>query len=169
MTHASHLRSRPGWWYPYIYVGAFGVVLAVNLIFMASAVRTFSGLETEQAYDKGLDYNRVLAMAKEQEKLGWTVKADVLPKGLSMTGGHDADIVLTFLDKDGRGVSGLAAMADFIRPTSRGHDRSVPLAEQGGGRYVVAASLPLGGQWQMHVTARLGDLDYQYDQRLYLP
>jgi nitrogen fixation protein FixH len=163
------VKRRPGWWYPFIFVGVFAVVLAVNLVFMFSAVHTFSGLSTEQAYDKGLKYNQEIAHAKQQQMLGWTVSTEVRANEPNGTALHNADIVVTFLDKDGHPVTGLAAKADFIRPTSEGHDSSAALAEQGQGRYMVAVALPFGGQWDLTVTAGRGDLSYQFAQRIYLP
>ncbi|MDR3435229.1 FixH family protein [Telmatospirillum sp.] len=167
MTEFASARRRPGWWYPFIFVGAFGVVLAVNLVFMASAVRTFSGLSSEHAYDEGLKYNERIAAARAQEKLGWTTKAEVQPAGGAVP--HSANIVLTVLDRDGKPVTGLSVQADFVRPTAAGHDSSAPLAEQGQGRYMVAASLALGGQWDMTVTARRSGQVYQFAQRIFLP
>jgi nitrogen fixation protein FixH len=162
-------KRRPGWWYPFIFVGAFGVVLAVNLVFMFSAVRSFSGLSTEQAYDKGLKYNEEIASAKRQQDLGWNVTTEVNARAPSMGASHSADIVIGFLDKDGTPVTGLSVQATFVRPTSEGNDSSVALAEQGQGRYLVSAALPLGGQWDMTVKALRGNLSYRFAQRIYLP
>ncbi len=163
---ASPRRPR-GWWYPYIYVGVFGVVLAVNLVFMYSAVHSFTGLETEHAYEQGLAYNHALAMAKAQEKLGWSVEAEVDSRGGHVEGlDPEADVTVSFHDKDGKPITGLSVKADFVRPTSAGHDKSMELAERGDGRYTALASLPLPGQWEMHVTAHRADLDYQFDKRI---
>lgn len=167
MTEQASTRRRPGWWYPYIYVGAFGVVLAVNLIFMMSAVKTFSGVSTDQAYEKGLKYNERMDAQRAQKQLGWSVKAEVRP----LDGGlpHSADIVLTVRDRNGLPVTGLAVDADFIRPTAEGHDKSLPFTEQGEGRYLLRLSLTLGGQWEMSARAHRGEQLYQFAQRVYLP
>jgi len=162
-------QRRPGWWYPYIFVGVFGVVLAVNLVFMYSAVHTFTGIETQEAYDKGLAYNQVLAKAKAQEKLGWTVDATLLPAASADAKSHDTNVVLSVTDKVGRPVSGLSVKAEFVRPTKAGFDTKAELMEQGGGRYVSTVSLPLAGQWELHVVAHKGDIDYQLGQRVLVP
>lgn len=162
------IRRQPGWWYPYIYVGVFGVVLAVNLIFMFSAVHTFSGLSTEQAYDKGLKYNQEIEAARQQKELGWTVTAEVRAEEEGTSAAHRAEIAVSFMDKDGKPVTGLTVNAQFVRPTSEGHDSTAVFAEQGQGRYMLAAVLPLGGQWDMTVSARRDDLRYQFAQRILL-
>jgi nitrogen fixation protein FixH len=162
-------ERRSGWWYPYIFVGVFGVVLAVNLVFMYSAVSTFTGIETQEAYDKGLAYNQVIAKAKAQEKLGWTVDATLLPASTTDAKSHESNVVVSFADKAGRPVSGLSVKAEFVRPTKAGFDTQTELMEQGGGRYVSTVKLPLAGQWELHVTARKGDIDYQLGQRVLVP
>lgn len=167
MTNPSAARRRPGWWYPFIFVGAFGVVLIVNLFFMASAIRTFSGISTENAYEKGLNFNERAEQMRAQERLGWSVQADVHPSADGRP--HGADIIVTVTGKDGRPVTGLEVRASFIRPTAAGHDRAASFAEQGGGRYMLPATLDLGGQWEMALTARRGSDVYQTAQRIYLP
>ncbi len=167
MTSSVTTRRRPGWWYPYIYVGAFGVVLAVNLVFMASAIRTFSGLSSDHAYEEGLRYNERIAAERAHEKLGWSIKAEVRPSDAGRP--HSATIVVSVQDKDGRPVTGLAVTANFVRPTAAGHDSSASFAEQGEGRYILAASLALAGQWEMAVVAQRGDEAYRFAQRVYFP
>ena len=54
--------ARPrGWWYPWIFVGAMAVVVVVNGILAWLAVGTWTGIETEDHYRKGLAYNENLA------------------------------------------------------------------------------------------------------------
>lgn len=164
MSSTTTMRRRPGWWYPYIFVGAFAVVMTVNGAFMYFAIRTFTGLSSDHAYDDGLAYNRVIAEARTQATLGWTVGLEVRP-----VGGHAADILLTFADKDGNPITGLTGDGLFLRPTSAGHDSDLKMVEQGQGRYLIRAALPLGGQWDMSLKARRGDTDYQLARRIFLP
>jgi len=160
---------RPGWWYPYIFVGVFLVVLAVNLVMAMSAVRTFSGLQTEQAYDKGLAYNEVLAQAKAQEQLGWAVDAQVTPHDASNSQRHDADLTVSYTDKAGKPVGGLSVQAEMVRPTLAGHDQKLELVEKTPGQYVALAPLDLAGQWDVSIAARKGETLYKFSQRVLVP
>ena len=160
---------RPGWWYPYIFVGVFLVVLAVNIVMATSAVTTFSGLQTEQAYDKGLAYNDVLNQAKAQEKLGWSVDAQVVAHDPSNSQRHDADMSVTYADKAGKPVTGLSVQAEIARPTLAGHDQKLELVEKTPGQYVALAPLDLPGQWDVSVIARLGEVQYKFSQRVLVP
>ena len=55
------------------FVGAFSVIIGVNLVLAYSAVRTFPGLEVKNSYVASQEFNERKAA---QEGLGWTVVAD---------------------------------------------------------------------------------------------
>ena len=55
------------------FVGAFSVIIGVNLVLAWSAVRTFPGLEVKNSYVASQEFNERKAA---QEGLGWTVEAD---------------------------------------------------------------------------------------------
>ncbi|MBI5165328.1 MAG: FixH family protein [Magnetospirillum sp.] len=152
-------RAR-GWWYPWIFVGVFGVVLAVNGALAYFATTTFTGLETEQAYDKGLAYNRNLAAAKAQQEMGWAVEAAFAP--LSPT---RVDITVTYRDRTGQPVDGLDVKAQMLRPTTAGYDHQVVLPAKGAGTYGAVIDLPLTGVWDMDAVASGTAGTYQLTQR----
>ena len=47
-------------WIPWLFVGLFALVLVVNGSMIFVAFSTFPGLETTNAYQRGLAYNRQL-------------------------------------------------------------------------------------------------------------
>lgn len=159
---------QPGWWYPYIFVGAFGVVLAVNGALAYFATTTFTGLSTENAYEKGRLYNQNLALAKAQAEMGWTVDTKVVPA--SGADQAKADIRVTYRDRAGKPVDGLTVRALMVRPTATGHDHEIDLPALGGGVYGGVVPLPLAGVWDMDVAA-VGDggIAYQHAQRIIIP
>lgn len=161
---------KPGWWYPYIFVAAFGVVVAVNGVLIYSAVATFTGLETENHYEKGNVYNSDIAMARQQEALGWQVAAKVLPDPAQQDGAkRHVSVEAVFKDKNGEAITGLAVRALFIRPVQAGHDVSIPMSSKGQGRYVADADLDFHGQWDLRVVA-MGEKDsYQLAERIQIP
>lgn len=160
-------RQR-GWWYPYIFVAGFGVVLAVNGTLAYFATSTFTGLSTDNAYEKGRLYNQNLALAKAQAEMGWTVDTKVTPT-------HDkdqarADIRITYRDRNGQAVDGLTVRAAMVRPTAKGYDHEIDLPALGNGQYGGLIDLPLAGVWDMDVAA-VGDggVAYQHAQRFVIP
>lgn len=158
---------RPGWWYPYIFVGLFLVVLAVNGTMAYFATSTFTGLETKDAYLKGLAYNQNIAMAKAQEQMGWTVQTKIVPA--SDASGAKMNVSIRYLDRDGKPVEGLDVHAMIERPTTTGYDHSITLAPLGQGAYGGVYALPFNGVWDMEIAA-LGDgVAYQHKKRILLP
>lgn len=163
-------ERKPGWWYPYIFVAAFMVVVVVNGILIYSATATFSGLETENHYEKGNSYNRDIEMAKRQDELGWQVEAKVsaLNPDAPDTKRHVA-IEASFKTKDGQPIEGMAVRALFIRPVQPGHDVSVPLSPKGKGIYTTDADLDFHGVWDLRVVAISEKDSYQLAQRIQIP
>lgn len=158
-------RQR-GWWYPYIFVGVFVVVVAVNAAMAYFATSTFTGLSTEGAYEKGLAYNQNLALAKAQEALGWTVETKVTPVAGS---GPRAEIGISYRDRDGKPVEGLEVKSRMIRPTAKGLDHVIALRPLGNGVYGGVFPLPVNGVWDMDIVAAGAGATYEHAQRFVIP
>ncbi|MEX0365828.1 MAG: FixH family protein [Ruegeria sp.] len=58
-----------------LFVAAFGVIIAVNLVLAYSAVKTFPGLEVKNSYVASQEFNE---RRDAQEALGWSVRADAM-------------------------------------------------------------------------------------------
>lgn len=168
MSAMAKPRQR-GWWYPWIFVGFMLLVVAVNGIMATLAVRTFPGLQTEDAYNKGLRYNDTIAAGREQERRGWRMSLEVKPLPASAEGGHDARVTVAFVDRDGQPLERLEVEAALHRPAVAGFDRTLPLEPRGGGVYTGVVSLPFAGQWEARITARRDADSHQATQRLFLP
>lgn len=156
-------QRKPGWWYPYIFVGLFVVVVGVNMIMAWFATSTFTGLQTDDAYNKGLAYNQNLAMAKVQAELGWTVDTRAEPLG-----GHRAALAVSYRDRSGRPVEGLEVRAKLVRPTAKGLDREAVLTAAAAGSYGATVELPADGVWDVEVVAVGKDVSYQSIKRVVL-
>ena len=161
-------NQRPkGWWYPYIFVGGFLVVLAVNITLMFFATTSFNGLETRHAWEEGNSYNAQIAAEDRQKALGWTVQFDSepAPGAVADGGGTPARLELTVQDKDGNPVDGLTVNAMVRRPTQEGYDRTVQLAPFGPGTYRQVVGLPMIGQWEVRLVASRGEDAYKLRER----
>ncbi len=160
-------QRSPGWWYPYIFVALFLVVVVVNGIMAYFATTTFSGLETEHAYDRGVAYNRTIAQEEEQRRLGWSVGLTVVrPSGEA---GARADVSVSIRDRDGRPLDGAGVTADIRRPTDSRHDRTAVLPARGNGAYGALVDLPLPGQWDVRIRAEHGTASHLLRQRVSVP
>ncbi|MBF0246765.1 MAG: FixH family protein [Alphaproteobacteria bacterium] len=157
-------KQRPdGWWYPWIFVGGFVIVIAVNGVMAYVATSTWTGLETKHAFEEGNNYNATLAQRQQQDQLGWM--ADASYDGNAA----DGSVVLRITDKNGQGINGLAIDALARRPTSEGHDQVLQFAAVGDGLYRAPANLPLSGQWELRYTATRADDLFKIRQRIRVP
>lgn len=164
MTMTMNTRKR-GWWYPWIFVGMFGVVVAVNGALAYFATTTFTGLQTKGAYEKGLAYNKALAEVRAEEELGWKVDPQIDPTAITATGGA---ITVTVQDKNGKPLDDLHVAVEMVRPTAAGYDSLLELVAQGGGRYQTMVKLPLPGLWDIKVLASRGQDQVEAMRRVVL-
>lgn len=161
-------KQRPdGWWYPWIFVAGMGVVVVVNGIMIYFATSTYSGLQTERHYEKGVAYNRTLEMVRRQEEMGWTSEITFVPSDSGGTGTGGV-IKARITGPNGTPVPGLKVRVHLLRPTHSGHDRQIDLLPFGGGTetYAAPVTLPLKGVWDLHLVATGGSVPYQAVERI---
>lgn len=146
-------RSARDRWIPWSIVAGFAVVILVNGIMIYIAVASFTGLQTEEHYKRGLEYNRVLEADRAQEALGWTVGMDV-----EQIGERRVHVSLQASDSQGNPLNGANVNARLVRPVQAGHDMDVSLVAAGNGTYETDVELPLQGQWDIlaQITHRSG-------------
>lgn len=125
-----------------ITVGAFAVIIAVNLTLAFKAVSTFPGLEVKNSYVASQGFNTRKAA---QEALGWTLAPSYA----------EGRVDLAFTDRDGQPVQVQELEVLIGRTTSTTDDARPEFAVQGD---VYSAALDLGrGKWMVKVTARAPD------------
>ena len=157
------VRRPPGSWIPWLFVGFFLLVIAVNGTMIWIALGSWTGLATNQAYDRGLTYNRNLEAAARAAALGWQ------PSLAATLDGETGTVELILNGADGAPVTGAEVTVRFERPTSEGLDFAVPLAGTAPGVYRGGFVLPAEGAWNLHATIRRGEDLYVHDQRVVLP
>ncbi len=128
----------------FILLGFFGIVFAVNGVFLYSAVSTLPGEQRGATYEAGLRYNSLLAQERAQEGLHWSHKAQVI-KG--------SRLAVTVADADGAPVAGLAIEGWLERPATAG-DRKLTFKEVDTGRYEAAVAAADAGAWILAFTAQ---------------
>lgn len=139
-------------------IGFFGLVAAVDGAFVVIAERSFPGFSAPNAYETGLEYNRVLAASEAQRALGWQIDLTVEKNG--------GAIVLRVRDRNGSPVSSPRVTADLRRPAEAFDDRSLALAEVAPGVYRGENAVSAPGNWKISVRVRRPDgADYRIEQR----
>ncbi|MDH3229789.1 MAG: FixH family protein [Alphaproteobacteria bacterium] len=131
-------------WIPWLIVAFFGIVVLANGVMVYLAVSSFTGLQTEGPYLRGLAYNRVLEAERAERALDWSVTVEFRP-----TGDRRGRIVARAQDAAGAPLVGAAVTARLVRPTQAGYDMQVTLAAESGGTYAADVELPLSGLWEI--------------------
>ena len=131
-----------GWTVLITLVVFFGVIFAVNGVMIYEALSTLTGVDTDSAYQAGLQFEQEVAQAKAQDERHWRVDARLTPSAA----GERVDV--SARDAAGRPIGGVEASATFQRPTDRRMDRSVVLVEDSTGRFHGSADVA-AGQWDL--------------------
>ncbi len=120
-------------------VGAFALIIGVNVTMAVQAIRTFPGLEVANSYVASQSFD---ADARAQQALGWSVEAG-LDRGL---------LTLQFPADGGPvDVTGL-----FGRATAAAQDQGLTFTETAPGQW--QANVAAGdGRWVLHLTAKAAD------------
>ncbi|MGI6245128.1 MAG: FixH family protein [Pseudochelatococcus sp.] len=139
-------------------LGFFGCVTAVNVVMIRAAISTHGGAEKVSSYRAGLNFARDRSAAQAQQTLGWQVDITLPHRDAAVTpaAGRQGCVIaahgcaasgpasVSVRDADGRPLAGLDARLVLVHPTDSRRDRSVPLADKGGGRYEAAIDVTPG-------------------------
>ncbi|MFM2129080.1 MAG: hypothetical protein RL477_626 [Pseudomonadota bacterium] len=165
MTWARMSRPVTGRMVLWAFIVFFAVVALVNGTFILLSVKSFPGVETEDAYRKGLAYDSVIADDAARRERGWTVAITWRSSGPAR-----GRLVVAVRAKDGAPLAGLAARALLRRPTHGGQDRTVRLSETAAGSYGADIALPGSGNWEVVLHLGLPGLaENQLRERLVVP
>lgn len=143
-------------WIPW-YIGLFFVVQFAGFgWFYHLASTSYTGLVTEQAYEKGLQYNQTITKAEEQAQLGWTA---------TIVKGEDG-IRLSLRDQDKKPLSGATVFLWLVRPVHSGVDQKLQMKQSEAGVYYAPVAVPEKGLWEARIEASKGNKHYQAAQRM---
>lgn len=156
--------SVRGRWIPWIFVGGFLVVIAVNATLIAFASQTFSGLVVAHPYRKGQEYSQTKSRLTDQASLGW----QFVPR---LTAGLNGRVTITLDARDAAGspLGGLNLQAGLERPVENMPPQPLSFREIAGGTYVAELALPKSGLWDLRLLARRGNEEFDFAERLRAP
>lgn len=134
-------------------IAFFAIVFIADAYLIYKAVSTFGGLETDDAYRKGLAYNDRIAAADTQAKAGWRDQLEYLAQTKRLR--------IALLDRDGAGVSGLTITASIGRPATNRFDRELSFVQTGHGTYEAAVPTIESGWWTVGMLATRSARDHR--------
>lgn len=129
-------------------IAFFGIVAAVNGVFIYFALASWPGLSSTEAYKDGLNYNDVLDDARRQDALGWRSEIDMNRAG---------EMTFRIVNQSGAPVNGLSVEAIVERPVGSEREIRTALSQALDGSYRGAAEIPAPGQWRVQIAAARND------------
>jgi nitrogen fixation protein FixH len=143
------VQRKNGKFILFCFLGFFGFVTMVDSLFVYMALKTNTGLVTQEPYEKGLAYNEVLDRAKEQPSLRETASY------------QNSIFQWKVLSEQGTAIDDAQVFVKFIRPIQDGYDFSVKLTKQNDGIYRQKIDFPLPGLWVAKMSAQWNNQTYQ--------
>ena len=134
----SEAKPFTGWKFLAIMVGAFTIIIGVNLTLAFQAVATFPGLETKNSYVASQSFDQDRAA---QAALGWDIDVDI----------QGDELRLAIRDEDGRLVRPMELTGLFGRPTHVKNDQVLEFRTTPDG--FTAPVQAGGGNWNLRLTA----------------
>lgn len=147
-----------GWHVLAVMIAFFGVIIAVNTVFITFAVKSFPGEETRRSYVQGLEYNAVIEARQAQAELGWTATANLTPDRA----------LIEVRDSEGIAVTGLRLVGSLQHPANMALDRDLVFTEVREGVYSAGAEGLSAGRWTLTASAE-GDTPFALETQLWHP
>lgn len=135
-----------------IFVGGFGIVIAVNLLMASIAVGSFHGTVVDNSYVASQNYNGWIHKAEASRALGW----QAVPHRRA-----DGRVVLETLLVP----TGAAITAEVERPLGEREATILSFTDQGQGRWLSTETIG-AGRWQMHIAIRAQALEWAGESNL---
>lgn len=148
----------------WLFLAFFGVVFAANGVFLYLASASWTGLTTEDAYRKGIAYNRTIERAAAQRALGWQTAVS-----LEAAEGGARRLALTLRDRADAPIDGRTVKATLRRPGVAGGDIETALGWTAAGYYAADLILPYAGRWDVRIEIgrRSGELPYLIETQIW--
>lgn len=150
-------------WIPFYFFAFFGLLIAILVPMCFIAVRTGTGIVTDNAYEKGLAYNHDIQAKAEQDALGWKGSLD-----LKTDTAQETTVLFSLKDKADHVVSGADVHLIFSRPTQARLDQQTPMKQTIPGVYSAMLTIP-DGVWDVRVSANQNGHNFQIAKRVQLP
>jgi nitrogen fixation protein FixH len=141
---------------PALIIGFFLGLILLQGFFLFTAFRTFPGMVTDQPFQRGQQFNAILAESEAQAARGWKVEIR-----FEQPAGLEGPIIVTVRDREGQPVTG--ARVSVIAERLTRHAQAIPLTltETKRGDYATALTLPIGGRWTFRAAVEQGEVRHR--------
>lgn len=153
-------EKQSAWRSPWViaWIGLLVTFVMVSGYRIYLAIQTNPGLVDENYYERGQDFekNRLKKMARDP---GWIMKLEV-PEVVDI--GKPVHYRFRVTDKSGTPVTPDAVTFYVYRPSDAKQDFSLPMREVGIGTYTAEVTFPLLGLWDILVSVKNGEDEYNH-------
>ena len=144
---------------PYFFSIFFGIIFTIDATFIYIAKKTSSGVQTQDSYKKGINYNETLQAVKKQQALGWKIDMKYQENGKNA-----AILYVKLLNKNGATIKNAKIIGNFVRPTQAGYDFKQYFLNDHN-HYYTKINFPLQGVWDIEIQAFKDDFVFQEVKR----
>jgi nitrogen fixation protein FixH len=156
------MRAR-GSWIPWIFVAGMLTVVAANGALIFFAFHSWSGVSTQRAYERGIQYNRVLDAAAREDLVGWEIS-------VAVTSATAHQLIIEARDRAGRPLDGISLVVELVRPLESLPALPLDMTAKGRGRYAGSLeALPRAGQWDVRIAATRAGEVVHLQRRIVVP
>lgn len=146
------------------FIGFFLVIFLVNGIMTYIALGTWGGLDTTDAYRKGLHYNENIAAAEAQHKSGWKIHLSHSPLTIQQ---DRIDVMITHPKQD---LPPARVSVQISRAVTNAYDQELILTKAEDNLYTGPITLPEAGQWNLQVLVKRAEGPiYQLKEKIFIP
>ncbi|MEO1029698.1 MAG: FixH family protein [Pseudomonadota bacterium] len=147
MTDATEEKQLKGWHVLLWFLAFFGLMFAVNGVFLFNAITSFPGEDIEKSYRQGVNYNQVLNARADMADLGWQAELGMI----------DRDVVFRLEDADAQAIYGRDVTGLLRRPATTSADTEITLNHRKVGEYRADLSGLKTGRWEATIRVMSAD------------
>jgi len=156
-------KNQSPWRSPWVlgWVGLLVAFFIANGVMIYLSVTHAPNLVVKDYYERGKDYekNMLKRMARNP---GWRMQIKA-PDYVGVN--EEVTFRYIVLDKNGEAVRPDAVVFHAYRPSDGSYDFSIPMREDRKGHYLAEMTFPLKGVWDVIVSARQGEDEYNTSYR----
>ena len=135
--------KKKGRFIPYIIVAFFILIAVSDISLFIVAKDTFTGLVTENPYQKGIDFGKINDRQKDLVTSDW--QGDISYQ--------NKEITFSLADKQGNPVDDAKVLLKVISPVTDKYDRTIEMRKSKGGLYKASYLFPKQGRWDIKIKA----------------
>lgn len=137
---------------PYIIFAAILSYVLLDLVFIYIADYTFTGVYTDNYYQKGVDFSRLNKQGMYQDKTGW--------KSTIVYNTKSNQVVFNLHNHLGQPITGAIVQAKVMLPVAKKYDSLFVLREDKPGVYKGGFRFLFPAQWDIRVKASYEGKEY---------